>query len=209
MSDTEHIRIFTVDDHPLLRGGIAALIASQADMVLAGQAATGLEAVQQFRVHQPDVTLMDLRLPDMSGIEAIIAIRADFPRARVIVLTTSDGDVEIQSALEAGACGYLLKTMPPEDLLDGIRLVHAGKKRIPLEISSRLAEHMADDKLTEREMEVLRLVASGDRNRDIAQKLCISEFTVKVHVQHIIEKLGANDRTRAVAIAVRRGIIQL
>lgn len=208
MSDKKQIRILTVDDHPLLRKGIAALIESQPDLSLAGQAATGCEAIQQFREHQPDITLMDLRLPDISGIEAIIAIRAELPAARIIVLTTSEGDVEIKDSLEAGACGYLLKTMPPGELIEGIRKVHAGGKSIPTEIASRLAEHLGNQKLSDREIEVLRLVAAGDRNRDIAAKLSISESTVKVHLQHILEKLEATDRTQAVAIAVRRGIIQ-
>jgi DNA-binding NarL/FixJ family response regulator len=209
MSDQLQIRVLSVDDHPLLREGIAAIINSQPDMLLVAQAASGCDAIKTFRQHQPDVTLMDLRLPDMSGIDALIAIRADFPEARVIVLTTFEGDVETRRALEAGARGYMLKSMPPAELLDVIRRVHGGKKRIPPEIAANLAEHMGEEDLTEREIGVLRLVAAGNRNRDIAERLFISEETVKVHVKHIMEKLGATDRTQAVAIAVRRGIIQL
>jgi len=178
-------------------------------MVLIAQASTGSEAIQLFKEYLPDVTLLDLRLPDMSGIDTLIAIRTAFPNARVIMLTTFEGDVEIHRALQAGACGYLLKNMPPSELLDVIRLVHAGKKRIPPEIASQLAEHMADEALTEREVEVLQQVAGGNKNRDIANKLFISEETVKVHIKHIMEKLGAADRTQAVAIGIRRGIIQL
>jgi len=177
-------------------------------MVLIAQASTGSEAIQLFKEYLPDVTLLDLRLPDMSGIDTLIAIRTAFPNARVIMLTTFEGDVEIHRALQAGACGYLLKNMPPSELLDVIRLVHAGKKRIPPEIASQLAEHMADEALTEREVEVLQQVAGGNKNRDIANKLFISEETVKVHIKHIMEKLGAADRTQAVAIGIRRGIIQ-
>lgn len=209
MSKVSPIRIFSVDDHPLLREGIAALVNNQPDMVLIGEAATGAEAIQLFKQHLPDVTLLDLRLPDMSGIDILIAIRSEFPEARIIMLTTFEGDVEIQRALQAGARGYLLKNMPPSELLEVIRQVHAGKKRIPPAIASQLAEHMSDESLTDREIEVLREVANGNRNRDIAKKLFISEETVKVHVKHIMEKLGATDRTQAVAIGVRRGIIQL
>ena len=176
--------------------------------MLIAQASTGSEAIQLFKEYLPDVTLLDLRLPDMSGIDTLIAIRTAFPNARVIMLTTFEGDVEIHRALQAGACGYLLKNMPPSELLDVIRLVHAGKKRIPPEIASQLAEHMADEALTEREVEVLQQVAGGNKNRDIANKLFISEETVKVHIKHIMEKLGAADRTQAVAIGIRRGIIQ-
>jgi DNA-binding NarL/FixJ family response regulator len=198
-----------VDDHPLLRGGISAMVKSQPDMELVAEASTGKEGIERFRQHAPDITLMDLRLPDMNGIEAMATIRAEFPEARVIILTTFEGDVEIQRALEAGARGYLLKSMPPKELLDGIRQVHAGKKRIPAEIVAHLAEHLSDETLTVREVEVLRQVAGGNRNRDIAEHLFISEETVKVHVKHVMDKLGASDRTEAVAIALRRGIIQL
>ena len=206
---SEQIRVFSVDDHPLLREGIAALVNNQPDMTLVAEAATGAEALERFKQHVPDVTLMDLRLPDMSGIDILIAIRTEFPEARIIMLTTFEGDVEIHRALQAGARGYVLKNMPPSQLLDVIRQVHAGKKRIPPEIASQLAEHMSDESLTEREVEVLRQVADGNRNRDIAKNLFISEETVKVHIKHIMEKLGATDRTQAVAIGVRRGIIQL
>ena len=206
---SKQIRVFSVDDHPLLREGIAALISNQPDMTLVATAATGAEAIQLFKQHVPDVTLLDLRLPDMSGIDILIAIRSEFPEARVIILTTFEGDVEIHRALQAGARGYLLKNMPPSELLDVIRQVHAGKKRIPPEIASQLAEHMSDESLTEREIEVLRQVADGNKNREIARKLFISEETVKVHIKHIMEKLGATDRTQAVAIGVRRGIIHL
>lgn len=209
MSDQVRIRVFCVDDHPLLREGIAAIVNNQPDMLLAAVAANGCDAIQKFREHQPDVTLMDLRLPDMSGIDALIGIRAEFPEARIIMLTTFEGDVEILRALEAGARGYLLKSMPPKDLVEAIRQVHAGRKCIPPELAAQLAEHLGDESLTEREIEVLRCVAGGNRNRDIAEQLFISEETVKVHIKHIMGKLGASDRTQAVAIAIRRGIIQL
>lgn len=209
MSDQQPIKVFSVDDHPLLREGLAAIINNQSDMLIVAQASTGGEAVQKFREHRPEVTLMDLRLPDMSGIDALITIRAEFPEARVIMLTTFEGDVEIQRSLEAGARGYLLKSMPPKELVEVIRQVHRGKKRIPQEVAAHLAEHVGDESLTEREVEVLQHISGGNRNRDIAEQLFISEETVKVHIKHIMEKLGASDRTQAVAIAVRRGIIQL
>ena len=209
MDDQVRIRVLSVDDHPLLREGIAIIINSQPDMALVSQASSGAEAIKQYREHQPDVTLMDLRLPDLGGIDAMIAIRAQFPEARIIMLTTFEGDVEIQRALEAGARGYLLKNMPPRELVEVIRQVHAGKKRVPAEVAAHLAEHMSDEDLTARETEVLRQVAGGNRNRDIAELLFISEETVKVHIKHIMDKLGAKDRTQAIAIAVRRGIIQL
>src|SRR5437870_9419927 len=205
MGEAVKIRVFSVDDHPLVHEGIATVIRNQPDMSLVAEAVNGREAVQRFREHRPDVTLMDLRLPDISGIDAMIAIRTEFPEARIIMLTTFEGDAEIQRALEAGARGYLLKTTPPSDLLDIIRHVHAGRKRIPAEVASQLAEHMGEELLTEREIEVLRAAAEGNRHRDIAEKLRRSAETVKVHIKHIMEKLAASDRTAAVAIAVRRG----
>jgi DNA-binding NarL/FixJ family response regulator len=209
MSEPARIRVFSVDDHPLLREGIAAIINNQPDMLMVAQAANAQDAVEQFRKHKPDVTLMDLRLPDRNGIETMIAIRTEFCDARVIMLTTFEGDVEIKRALEAGARGYMLKSMPPKELVEVIRQVHAGKKRIPPQLAAQLAEHMSDEALTEREVEVLGQIAGGNRNRDIAERLFITEETVKVHIKHIMEKLGASDRTQAVAIGIRRGIIQL
>jgi DNA-binding NarL/FixJ family response regulator len=209
MSEASRIRVFSVDDHALLREGIAAIVTNEPDMILVAQASTGQEAVRQFQTHRPDVTLMDLRLPDMSGIDALIAIRTEAPDARIIILTTFEGDVEMQRALAAGARGYLLKSMPPKDLVAAIRQVHAGRKSIPAQVATELAEHLSDEALTAREIDVLSRVAGGNRNRDIAEQLSISEETVKVHMKHLMEKLGASDRTQAVAIAIRRGIIQL
>lgn len=209
MTESKQIRILSVDDHPLLRQGISAIINSQPDMLLLGEAASGLEAIQKYQDCLPDVTLMDLRLPDMSGIDALIAIRSKFPDARIVILTTFDGDVEIQRALAAGARGYLLKSMQPKALADAIRQVHAGKKHLSIEVATQIAEHLSDESLTQREIEVLQRLAGGNRNRDIAEQLFISEETIKVHVKHIMDKLGASDRTQAVAIAVRRGLIQL
>jgi DNA-binding NarL/FixJ family response regulator len=208
MSDPS-IRILCVDDHPLMREGIAAVIQNERDMLVVGEASNGQEALQEFQKHHPDITLMDLRLPDMSGIDALIAIRAEYAPARVIMLTTFEGDAEIQRALQAGAQGYMLKSMPRKKLVEMIRKVHAGAKSIPPEIAAHLAEHLGEEFLTRREVDVLQKMAGGNRNRDIAEQLFISEETVKGHVKHIMEKLRASDRTEAVAIGVRRGIIHL
>ena len=207
--DTRAIRVLTVDGHQLLREGIAAVLKGQPDMVLIGQASNGREAIESFRQHRPDVTLMDLRMPDMSGIEAITAIRAEFPNARIIVLTTYAGDVQAAGALKAGASGYLLKNLVRKELLETIRVVHAGKRRVPPEIATEIAEHVADDALTEREIEVLRRVAAGKSNKVIAAELDISEGTVKTHMKSILPKLDASDRTHAVMIAIKRGIFDV
>jgi len=207
--DTRAIRVLTVDDHQLLREGIAAVLEGQPDMVLIGQASNGREAIESFRQHRPDVTLMDLRMPDMSGIEAITAIRAEFPNARIIVLTTYAGDVQAAGALKAGASGYLLKNLVRKELLETIRVVHAGKRRVPPEIATEIAEHVADDALTGREIEVLRRVAAGKSNKVIAAELDIAEGTVKTHMKSIMPKLDASDRTHAVMIAIKRGIFDV
>jgi len=209
MAESAPIRILSVDDHPILREGIAAIINSQSDMLIVEKAASANEAIRAYRAMRPDVTLMDLRLPDLSGIEVLIAIRAEFPEARIIMLTTFEGDVEVQRAVQAGAHGYLLKSMPPKEMLDTIRKVHAGKKCFSPQIAAGLVEHLGSEILSKREVDVLRHVAEGNRNRDIGQRLFISEETVKVHVKHIMDKLGAHDRTQAVAIAARRGFICL
>jgi DNA-binding NarL/FixJ family response regulator len=205
----ERIRILTVDDHPLLREGIAALVNAESDMKLVAEASNGEEAIEQFRLHHPDVTLMDLQMPAMNGIEAVTRIRAEFPDARIIVLTTYKGDVQALRALKAGARAYILKGHVHRELLEAIRAVHAGKKRIPPDVAAELADHAAENELSSREIEVLRLIASGNANKLIADQLSISEETVKSHVTNILSKLGANDRTHAVTIGLRRGIIDL
>ena len=209
MKDPTAIRVLCVDDHPLVQEGIASVINSQPDMLVVAQAFNGREAIKCFREHKPDVTLMDLRLPDMSGTEAMIAIRTEFPAARITVLTTYEADTEIRRALIAGAFSYMLKSMPPGEIVDTIRQVHAGKKRIPAEVAAHLAEHINQEALSEREIEVLQLVVLGNRNREIGSQLRISQETVKAHIKHILEKLGASDRTQAITIAARRGIIRL
>ena len=208
-NETKTIRILTADDHALLREGIASLVAIEPDMELVAQAATGREAIEQFRRHRPDITLMDLQMPDISGIEAIIAIRSEFPNARIVVLTTYSGDVQVVRALKAGARGYLLKGNVHTDLLETIRAVHAGGKRIPPEVAGDLARHTGEDQLTARELDILKLIAKGNANKEIAAQLSIAEDTVKSHVGNILEKLGANDRTHAVTIGLKRGIIEL
>jgi DNA-binding NarL/FixJ family response regulator len=205
----KRIRILTVDDHPMLREGIAATIARQSDMILVGEAVNGREAIEAFRTTRPDVTLMDLQMPEMNGVEAISAIRAEFPAARIIVLTTYKGDVQAVRALKAGASGYLLKSALRKEMIDAIRTVFAGRPSIPAEIAIQIAEHVAADGLSEREVEVLRCVAQGAANKEVAVQLHISEETVKVHMKHILEKLAATDRTHAVTIALSRGIIEL
>jgi DNA-binding NarL/FixJ family response regulator len=203
------IGVLSVDDHPLLREGIAALVNAESDMKLVAEASNGKDAIEKFRLHRPDVTLMDLQMPALNGIEAIIGIRSEFRDARIIVLTTYAGDVQVLRALKAGARGYILKGHVRRELLDTIRAVHAGQKRIPPEVASELAEHAAEEDLTSRELDVLRLIATGNANKEIAGRLSIAEETVKSHVTNILAKLGANDRTHAVTIALKRGIIEL
>jgi DNA-binding NarL/FixJ family response regulator len=207
MKTSAPIRVLTVDDHPLLLEGLATVIDSQMDMVLVGQACNCRDAIQKYRELQPDVTLMDLRLPDMSGIDALTAIQSQFPGARIIMMTTFEGDGPMEKALAAGARSYILKTMPPREMLDTIRQVHAGKKRLPEEICAKVAEHVGNESLTQREVDVLQQTVNGSRNRDIAYKLFIAEETVKGHMKHIMRKLEACDRTDAVMIAARRGFI--
>ena len=208
-NDEKKIRILAVDDHPVLRQGIAALIADESDMTLVAEAENGREAIRQFRTHRPEITLMDLQMPEMNGLDAMIAIRGEFPDARIIVLTTYTGDVQARRALQAGARAYLLKNSLHKELLDTIRAVHAGRKNLSPEISFELAEHAAEETLSPLEVRVLRLIADGNSNKEIAATLSVTEDSVKGHVRNILSKLGANDRTQAAVIGVKRGILQL
>jgi DNA-binding NarL/FixJ family response regulator len=208
-SSPDPIRILLADDHPLLRDGVSGLVADQPDMRLVAEASNGREAIDQFRKYRPDITLLDLQMPEISGVDAILAIRSGYPDARIIVLTTYTGDAQVLRALKAGAQAYLLKSALRRELLETIRAVHAGHRRIPPEVATRLAEHATDEQLTSRELEVLRLIAAGNANKWVASELSIAEETVKGHVKNILSKLGANDRTHAVTIAIRRGIIEI
>ena len=203
------IRILSVEDHPVFREGLATIISSQRDMLLVAQASNAVEAVGEFRRHRPDITLMDVHLPGTNGTDALITIRGEFPQARIIMLTTSDGDGEIQRAMRAGASAYVLKSMPKDELLNVVRAVHSGRRHIPPEVAARLAEHLGDEDLTTRELEVLRLIRDGYRNKQIADQLSIAETTVNFHIKNLVEKLQANDRTHAVTIALRRGLLQI
>jgi DNA-binding NarL/FixJ family response regulator len=203
------IRILSVEDHPVFREGLASIIGSQRDMLLVAQAPNAVEAVAEFRRHRPDVTLMDVHLPGTNGTDALITIRGEFPQARIIMLTTSDSDGEIKRAMRAGASAYMLKSMPKDELLNVVRTVHSGRHHIPSEVAARLAEHLGDEDLTTRELEVLRLIRDGYRNKQIADQLAIAETTVNFHIKNLVDKLGANDRTHAVTIALRRGLLQI
>src|ERR1700729_2746420 len=209
MVQAKPIRILSVEDHPVFRQGLAAIVSAECDMLLVGQASNAVEAIAQFRRHRPDITLMDLRLPGANGTDILISIRGEFPQARIIMLTTSDGDGDIQRAMRAGASGYILKSMHMDELLSVIRSVHAGRRHVSPEVAARLAEHLGDDDLTVRELEVLRLIRDGHRNKQIADQLAISENTVNFHIKNLMDKLRANDRTHAVTIALRRGLLQI
>jgi len=207
MGDAKSIRILSVEDHPVVREGLRTIVSAQPDMIMVAQAGTAEQALQEFRRHRPNVTLMDLRLPGTNGTDALIAIRGAFPHARIIILSMSEGDGEIQRALRAGAAAYLLKSMPNDQILSVIRAVHAGRKPVPTEVAARLAEHLGEETLTPRELDVLRLIRDGHRNKQIADDLGIAETTVNFHIKNLVDKLGANDRTHAVTIAVRRGLL--